>query len=176
MEVVHQLIESAYRGESSRRGWTTEADLVDGSRTSAAEVASLVEDPDAVLLVAEREGAVVGCCVVRRQPDHRAHVGMLAVRPELQGGGVGRALLGWAEDAAAGWGARQVVMHVIRQRRELIAWYARLGYRATGATAPFPYDAPDTYPRRPDLEFSVLAKDLPATAADDARGSRGRPA
>ncbi|MGZ6807861.1 MAG: hypothetical protein ACXVGG_14740, partial [Mycobacteriaceae bacterium] len=52
-------------------------------------------------------------------------------------------------------------MTVITQRVELIAWYERRGYRRTGQTQPFPYgDERFGVPRRPDLAFEVLSKQL----------------
>jgi hypothetical protein len=65
------------------------------------------------------------------------------------------------QDARRRWGVTAVHMTVIAQRAELIAWYERRGYRATGETAPFPYgDARFGEPLRPDLHFVVLRKAL----------------
>ena len=49
---VVALVERAYRGEVSRKGWTTEADLLDGQRTDPAEVEGLVSGPRSHLLLA----------------------------------------------------------------------------------------------------------------------------
>jgi GNAT superfamily N-acetyltransferase len=91
-----------------------------------------------------------------------AYFGMFAVRPGRQGRGLGRAVLAEAQRLArAEWHATRMEMTVIRQRLDLIAWYARLGYQPTGATEPFPYgDERYGRPTRPDLEFVVLAKPL----------------
>jgi hypothetical protein len=52
-------------------------------------------------------------------------------------------------------------MTVVAQRTDLIAWYLRRGYAATGETRPFPYgDERFGRPRRDDLAFTVLAKPL----------------
>src|SRR5438132_7492294 len=83
-----ELVECAYRGDASRGGWTTEADLLGGRRTGADEVEPLVPD----LLVAVDGEALVGCCALIANADH-AYFGMFAVRPGLQGGGVGSLLL-----------------------------------------------------------------------------------
>jgi ribosomal protein S18 acetylase RimI-like enzyme len=160
------LVESAYRGEASRAGWTTEADLLDGRRTGPDEVGALVADPASRLLAAEHDGELVACCHLRREtaPDGRAaaHFGMFAVRPALQGSGLGRAVLAEAERVArADWGAREMRMQVISAREDLIAWYERRGYVRTGGTSPFPYgDERFGVPRRPDLEFAALVKPL----------------
>jgi len=159
------LIESAYRGDSSRAGWTTEADLLDGQRTDAEEMTAAAADPDGVLLVAEDPaGRLLGCCRLQRRGE-LGYFGTFAVAPAGQGAGVGGRLLGAAEDHATAWGVRAVEMTVLRQRADLIAWYERRGYRRTGATRPFPYgDQRFGVPRVPDLEFVVLEKPLRATA------------
>lgn len=168
MRAVVELVESAYRGDSSRAGWTTEADLLDGQRTDPGAVEALVgggESGRGVVLVAEDiTGELAGCCAVEPAGGHggAAYFGMFAVRPVLQGGGIGRLLLGAAERyAGEQLKAASMRMHVIRQRDELIAWYRRLGYAPTGETAPFPYgDERFGQPRRADLEFVVLERRL----------------
>ena len=155
-------MQSAYRGDASRSGWTTEADLLDGQRTDAAALADIINGRSGRIVVAEEDGAVVGCCQLERREGGTAYLGMLAVRPTLQARGVGRAVVGEGERIARSeWGAARVQMTVIRQREELIAWYERLGYRRTGATAPFPYgDERFGLPRVDDLSFVVLEKPL----------------
>lgn len=156
------LIESAYRGERSRGGWTTEADLLGGQRTDAEGVAAVVSDPDSRMLVVRRDGATVACCQLENRVQH-AYFGMFAVRPGLQGGGIGRRVLAEAERVAhQDWGAREMHMTVITQRDDLIAWYERRGYRRTGALSPFPYgDERFGVPQRADLAFELLVKQLP---------------
>jgi ribosomal protein S18 acetylase RimI-like enzyme len=158
-----ELIQSAYRGEESRRGWTTEADLLDGQRTDQAELADVVGAADEMMLVAVLDGAIVGCCRLGRRPDATVHLGMLSVRPSLQNARIGRAVVAEAERTAVGeWGAEYMELSVLRPRGELIAWYERLGYHPTGATSTFPYrDDRWGVPKVPDLEFVVLAKRLP---------------
>ncbi|GAA0671131.1 GNAT family N-acetyltransferase [Kitasatospora atroaurantiaca] len=153
------LVESAYRGEASRAGWTTEADLLDGQRTDANGVAEAIAGPDGVVLVAERAGELLACCQLERR-GAAAYFGMFSVRPERQGGGLGRAVLAHAERVAREeWGAAELEMTVIAQREDLIAWYERRGFRRTGVYSPFPYgDERFGIPRRPDLRFEKLAK------------------
>ncbi|MCU1623912.1 MAG: Acetyltransferase family protein [Frankiales bacterium] len=157
VDAVVALVESAYRGDSSRAGWTTEADLLDGQRTDRDEVRSVLEE----LVVAQDEaGELVGCCTLIPKDGH-AYFGMFAVRPGLQGGGVGSQLLKEAETLAAEHGASYVEMTVISTRSELIDFYLRRGYADTGETRPFPYgDDRFGQPRRDDLAFTVLVKDL----------------
>jgi ribosomal protein S18 acetylase RimI-like enzyme len=156
---VVALVESAYRGDSSRRGWTTEADLLEGQRTDTAGIFAIVEDPDSVLFVAEAAGALVGCCELRHL-GVSGYFGTFAVDPAAQGGGIGRRLLAHADaEAVRRWGATTLEMTVIAQRVDLIAWYQRLGFAATGERRPFPYgDERFGRPRRDDLEFVVLSR------------------
>ncbi|MGW7491570.1 GNAT family N-acetyltransferase [Streptomyces sp. NPDC054786] len=156
-----ELIESAYRGDASRAGWTTEADLLGGRRTDPDGVAAVVRNETGRLLIAERDGTMIACCQLEHRGDH-AYFGMFAVRPELQGGGLGKVIIAEAERTAQDlWGAREMRMTVIRQRAELIAWYERRGYRRTGQFTPFPYgDERFGIPQRADLEFELLVKPL----------------
>ena len=162
MPAIVELVESAYRGEASRAGWTTEADLLDGQRTDVDAVVDAVASSSVVLLDVDEGGALIACCQLDPRADRTAYFGMFAVRPGRQGGGVGGRLLVAAEEFARTELAAEVLeMTVIGQRIELIAWYERRGYRRTGATKPFPYgDERFGLPRRDDLHFVVLAKRL----------------
>ena len=158
------LVESAYRGEASRVGWTTEADLLDGQRTDADEVARVIADPKKRILLVEEDGTLLGSVLVGDEgaAADAAYVGMFAVRPGLQGRGVGSALLAEVERISRDeLGRRAARMTVLAQRLELIAWYERRGYRRTGAREPFDYGDPRLgIPRRDDLVFEVLRKEL----------------
>ncbi|WTW95985.1 GNAT family N-acetyltransferase [Streptomycetaceae bacterium NBC_01309] len=156
------LIESAYRGDSSRQGWTTEADLLEGQRTDPEGVAGVVNGADSRMLLAFRDGKLLGCCQLERRAEGVAYFGMFAVDPARQGGGLGRTLLAEAERAAVvDWGSGEMHMTVIRQREDLIAWYVRRGYVRTGRMSPFPYgDERFGVPQRTDLEFELLVKPL----------------
>ncbi len=158
---VVTLVESAYRGDSGRRGWTTESDLLDGQRTDSDGVAGLLGRDDSIVLLAERDGELLGCCHIEHQGD-AGYFGMFAVNPTLQNGGVGRALLTEAERLVRDrWQCLAMRMTVIEQRPELIAWYERRGYQRTGEFRPFPYgDARFGLPRREDLRFEWMVKTL----------------
>ncbi|GHJ49182.1 N-acetyltransferase [Catellatospora sp. TT07R-123] len=158
---VVALVESAYRGESSRAGWTTEADLLEGQRTDPDAVAGMVGAEDGRVLLFERDGALVACCHVQRREGY-AYFGMFSVRPDRQGGGIGRAVLAEAERLARQeWTAPELHMTVLVQRPELLSWYERRGYRRTGQRYPFPYGDPRFgLPKRTDLEFELLIKAL----------------
>ncbi|HEX5489280.1 MAG TPA: GNAT family N-acetyltransferase [Rhodanobacteraceae bacterium] len=162
---VVALTESAYRGDASRVGWTTEADYLDGQRTDAREVAELVARSHARMLLAERNGQIVACCFIEKQGSDAAptgYFGMFSVRPDAQGGGAGSALLAEAERVAREeWHCHAMRMTVIDLRVELIAWYERRGYHRTGEHRPFPYgDARFGIPKRDDLRFEWLVKEL----------------
>ncbi|MEJ5945771.1 GNAT family N-acetyltransferase [Pseudokineococcus basanitobsidens] len=160
---VVALVQQAYRGEASRAGWTTEADLLDGQRTDAAAVTALLGAPGSVVLLLEDDGRLLACCHVEARPaadgGTTGYVGMVAVDPARQGAGTGRALLAAAQaHARDALGATRLEMTVIAQRAELISWYERRGWRRTGERRPFPYgDERFGRPRRDDLEFVVLA-------------------
>ena len=156
------LVDSAYRGEASRAGWTTEADLLDGQRTDGEAVGAIVRGGNGALLLAEDEGRLVGCCQLERRAGDVVYFGMFSIRPGEQGQGLGRLVLAHAEQVARDdWGARTMVMTVLMQRGDLIAWYERRGYRRTGETSPFPYgNARFGIPKRDDLAFVELARDL----------------
>ena len=153
------LVESAYRGDVSRKGWTTEADLLDGQRTDPAGVAELVAKPGSCMLLAERDGTLLACANLEKRGD-AGYFGMFSVHPDLQGGGIGRATLAEAERLAReDWHCREMQMTVISVRDELIAWYERRGYKRTGIYSPFPYgDERFGIPKRDDLRFELLVK------------------
>lgn len=157
---LHALVESAYRGASARAGWTHEADLLDGQRTDVAMLAKALCAPDRVILAAVDALALIGCCEVVRVASDGAYLGLLSVAPPRQGAGLATALIIAAErEAQSRFAARRIEMTVIRQRGELIAYYARRGYLPTGEARPFPYgDTRFGEPRRDDLEFVVLEK------------------
>ncbi|GAA3837900.1 GNAT family N-acetyltransferase [Streptomyces chiangmaiensis] len=161
VDALVALIESAYRGDSSRAGWTTEADILEGQRTDPEGVLEVVKSPDSRLLTVERDGTVVACCQLEHRGDS-AYFGMFAVSPTIQGAGLGKAVIAEAERTArADWGVAQMQMTVISVREDLIAWYERRGYRRTRQMSPFPYgDERFGIPQRDDLQFELLVKPL----------------
>jgi len=155
------LIESAYRGESSRAGWTTEADLLEGRRTDPEAVTAVLQGEHSRMVVIESSGTLLACCQLEDRRGH-AYFGMFAVRPEFQAGGLGKQLLAEAERLAGDeWGAKEMHLTVITARADLIAWYVRRGYTRTGETSAFPYgDERFGLPTRDDLAFELLVKEL----------------
>ncbi|MGW3493022.1 GNAT family N-acetyltransferase [Streptomyces sp. NPDC001020] len=161
VDALVALIDSAYRGDSSRAGWTSEADLLEGPRTDSEAVREVVQSPDSRLLTVERGGAIVACCQLEQRGDH-AYFGMFAVSPGIQGGGLGKVVIAEAERIVrATWGVSEMHMTVISVRDDLIAWYERRGYRRTGRMSPFPYgEERFGIPQRDDLRFELLVKPL----------------
>ncbi len=160
---VARLVRHAYRGDESRAGWTTEADLLADDRIDAAGVAAKIADPHTVVLLAfDDAGSLCSCCEIVDRGDGLAYFGMFAVSPEIQAGGIGRRVLAEAESRAGDlWGARVMEMTVIGQRQELIDWYLRRGYGRTDERRPFRYDLLQPgQALRDDLYFTVLVKTL----------------
>jgi len=159
--VLVPLVESAYRGDSSRAGWTTEADILEGQRTDAEGVEAVITSPGSRLMVVEQGEEIVACCQLEHRGD-AAYFGIFAVRPDLQGAGLGRRIIAEAERRVRElWDVREMHMTVISVREELIAWYGRRVYRRTGTMTPFPYgDERFGVPQRDDLEFELLVKEL----------------
>ena len=155
------LVTSAYRGESSRAGWTTEADLLDGNRIDPDVLRGDIEREHSRVLLASRDGVLLGCAHVAIE-NGAGYFGMFAVDPLLQAGGIGKAILAEAERVVRDeWQLPMMRMTVIDLREDLIAWYERRGYRRTGIKKPFPaVDPRFGLPRRDDLRFEVLEKGL----------------
>ncbi len=153
------LVNSAYRGEHAKKGWTTEADLIDGTRTDAAALADIIQKPDTTILKYVEDGRIIGC-VELKITDGRLYLGMLTVEPSIQGGGIGKKMLAAAEDFGKGKGCRSVYMTVITIRTELVDWYKRHGYVDTGERKPFHFNDPRFGQPKQKLEFLVLEKQL----------------
>lgn len=161
VDALVALVTSAYRGDSSRAGWTTEADLLDGNRIDPGVLRADIERPRSQVLLARRDGELLACAHVAVE-DGAGYFGMFAVRPGLQRGGIGKAVLAEAERIVReDWRLPLMRMTVIDLREELIAWYERRGYRRTGIKKPFPaVDPRFGIPKRGDLRFEVLEKAL----------------
>ena len=161
IEPVVALVESAYRGDASRVGWTTEADLLDGRRTGRDDIEAILARERSMLLLAEDEAGMVACAHVMVE-DGAGYFGMFSVEPKLQGGGLGKQVLAEAERIVQDvWGCDTMRMTVIDVRDELIEFYERRGYHRTGIKKPFPYgDARFGLPKRDDLRFEILEKPL----------------
>ena len=157
---IAALINSCYRGDSSRVGWTTEADLLDGTRTNEFEVESLITTPGSMMLLCVEDKEIIGSVHLQHEGSS-AYLGMLVVKPALQGGGLGRRLMEAAERLVRErWNVGKVTMTVFTVRSELLAYYERRGYRRTGRAKRFEAHAVHGTPRVEGLELEVLEKDL----------------
>jgi ribosomal protein S18 acetylase RimI-like enzyme len=161
IDALVMLVTSAYRGDASKQGWTTEADMLDGQRINPEVLRKDIERERSLIIIAERKAQLLACVHVA-EDDGAGYLGMFSVKPDLQGGGVGKLLLAEAERIARDeWKLPAMRMTVIDIRDELIAFYERRGYRRTGITKPFPYgDERYGIPKRDDLRFEVLEKSL----------------
>jgi predicted N-acetyltransferase YhbS len=162
IDAIVALVNSAYRGDTSRAGWTTEADILGGQRTDAVEISRLVSEEDSAIMLCTCDNKLIGSVHLYRVDAANAYMGMLVIKPVLQGRGLGNRFMTEAERfASTKWGASRMRMQVISLRKELIAYYVRRGYRHTGETVPFPASDPRFgLPKVEGLMFVVLEKSL----------------
>jgi GNAT superfamily N-acetyltransferase len=163
-KAIADLINSAYRGDSSKRGWTTEADLLGGQRTDEAKIAEIIATPGQIILLAHlgdiQDQKIIGCVNLGLNGEE-CQLGLLTVNPIIQGQGLGKLLMAEAELWVRRQKCKKVTMTVISLRKELLAYYERRGYKRTGKFEDFPYgDESFGVPQRPDLKFEVLSKEL----------------
>ncbi|MGN6638253.1 MAG: GNAT family N-acetyltransferase [Mucilaginibacter sp.] len=154
------LINSAYRGESSQQGWTSEAHLLDGIRIDEPTMREYLSSDDTVILkYIDEEGKITACVYLQQRANSRLYLGMLTVSPTLQAKGTGRKLLHEAEKWAAKLNCNQIFMTVITTRFELLNWYMRRGYQNTGKIIPFPIETGFGTPKEL-IELVVLEKNI----------------
>ncbi|TRX00801.1 GNAT family N-acetyltransferase [Flavobacterium gawalongense] len=157
VSALSRLINSAYRGESSKKGWTTEANLLEGLRTTEQELTETIQNTKNTILKFTENEQIIGC-VLLIEKEQQLYLGMLTVSPELQNSGVGKKLLKQGEIHALALGLPKIAMTVISVREELISWYKRNGYADTGAREPFPASDVHIPISEQSLEFIVLEK------------------
>lgn len=154
------LINSAYRGETSKKGWTTEAHLLEGElRTDIPSLTMMMNNPQTIVLKFTKADGVIAGSVYLEKQERSLYLGMLTVSPLQQASGIGKQLMSAAEQYAKENNCTCIFMNVISVRQELIAWYERLGYQKTGETKPFPDDNRFGVPTQP-LEFAILQKNI----------------
>lgn len=159
VKALNLLVNSAYRGESSRQGWTTETDLMDGTRMDEAGLTGLINKEGTIVLLCKEEDALLGCVELRKDAD-KLYLGMLSVRPDRQGKGIGKILLEAAEAHAKQQHCSKIYMTVISIRKELVDWYLRHGYELTGEKKPFVLPDISWGIPKQELEFVVLEKQI----------------
>jgi N-acetylglutamate synthase-like GNAT family acetyltransferase len=160
-EALVPFVNGGYRGESSKKGWTTEADILGGQRTDPEKMREMIEANAARVELAHEDGTLIGCVYLKQEPDGSCYLGMLTVDPARQAGGIGKLIMAHSDALAREWGCRRMRMTVISVRAELIAYYERRGYAKTGISEPFPEDDPKFgLPKVRGLTFIELAKAL----------------
>lgn len=153
------LINSAYRGETAKKGWTHESDLIEGdSRIDRISLEKIMSDPNATILKYEEKETISGCVYLEKK-NSSLYLGLLSVSPDLQAKGIGKKLLNAAEEHALIINCNKIEMTVITMRAKLIAWYERHGYHQTNQKQPFPENESFGTPVIP-LEFVVMEKKL----------------
>jgi ribosomal protein S18 acetylase RimI-like enzyme len=157
-----KLVNSAYRGDEAKQGWTHEADLIDGLlRVDEDAVEKILSDTSSVILTYVQNEKITGC-VYLQQRKNTLYLGMLSVAPTSQANGIGKKLLQSAESYAVENHCSVIEMTVISIRHELIAWYVRHGYQITGKKIPFHTEARFGVPVK-EIDFVVLEKKLPGS-------------
>jgi ribosomal protein S18 acetylase RimI-like enzyme len=134
---LNTLINSAYRGEISKNGWTTEAEILDGIRINEETLATYFEQSNVSILKCSNEvGEIIGTVYLELNTP-KLYLGMFAVSPFVQGKGIGKMLLKEAEELALTHHCDRIAISVISNRAELIEWYKRHGYEADGHSIAF---------------------------------------
>ena len=151
------LVNTAYRGKESQKGWATEAHLLDGLRIDEETLTGYFNDKDTTILKYENKAGQLEACVYLQIRGDKVYLGMLSVLPTLQDKGIGRQLLQACESFAKENNCHAIFMTVISSRHELLNWYERRGYKRTGEVLPFHENEKFGIPREP-IELSVLEK------------------
>lgn len=137
VEALVALVNSVYRGEHSKQGWTTEANILEGKRVDTAWVRDVIESSHSTLIVARRHGAVIGCLQIDIEAPV-AHLGLFAVDVVSQTLGIGKRLLQEAEVYAKSNNISTLQLEIIDKRADIILYYERRGFQATGESLDFP--------------------------------------
>jgi ribosomal protein S18 acetylase RimI-like enzyme len=153
------LVNTAYRGKESMKGWATEAHILDGQRIDRDMMTEYFTDAGTTILKYTNEANEIEACVYLQKQDEKLYLGMLSVLPHLQAKGIGRQLLQAAESLAKELNYTAISMTVISSRQQLIEWYERRGYTRTGEVLPFHADTRFGIPKVP-IELVVLEKGI----------------
>ncbi|MGN6376344.1 MAG: GNAT family N-acetyltransferase [Sphingomonas sp.] len=140
VEALQLLVQRAYRGDTAAASWSHEGEVATGERISRAAIATLITATTSIVSVAEVGGRLGGTSLVEEIAPEQCTIRLLSVEPALQARGIGSRLLDNAEAEARSCFAAQVArIEVLDQKRKLIAYYERRGYRPTGAARPYPH-------------------------------------
>lgn len=148
-EIV-RIINSAFRVEDF---------FVKGDRTTTADIAARMADPDTHILVVDAaDKGVLAAAVVVDVHDGRGHYAMLSVDPPFQGHGLARLLTNAVEAHCRAAGCESLDIEVVNLREELPAFYRLMGFEPVD-TAPFP----DKVKLRRDAHMVRMTKRLNAS-------------
>ena len=154
---IKDLLNHAYRGEASRQGWTTEANIIAGeTRTDEADLEKIMRQPESIFLQYVMENEIIGCVNLKKE-GRKLYLGMFSVSPLQQGAGIGKKILLASEEYARQKQCEIIYMSVVSVRKELINWYVRHGYYDTGQRKPFPEDELTGRHLQP-LDFMIMEK------------------
>lgn len=157
---INDLVNSVYRGENAKKGWTSEADLLDGIRITTAKVNEIISADNSVILLVLNINRIIGCVHLEKTGD-KCHLGMLSIDVNYQNTGIGKLVMNKSEEyAKKDFGCSEMEMKVIGQRKELIEYYLRRGYNKTGETEPFILNTHFGGPKKDNLYFEYLVKKL----------------
>jgi ribosomal protein S18 acetylase RimI-like enzyme len=157
---LNVLINTAYRGDESKKGWTTEAHLLDGNRIDEATLQEYLDNPEVTILkYTDDADQKIKASVYLQDKGTTLYLGMLSVQPTWQATGIGRLLLNEAEVVARQINKTSIEISVISTRTELIAWYVRRGFEATGEVLPFHVDRKFGVPRE-QIELIIMTKTI----------------
>jgi ribosomal protein S18 acetylase RimI-like enzyme len=157
---INTLVNSVYRGENSKKGWTTEAEFLGGIRITEEKVKEILVRKNDIVILAFIEGSITGCVHLENAGEH-SYLGMLSVDVDHQDKGIGRLLINECERyTKEEWKLRKIKMKVINRRLELMEYYYRRGYRSTGEIEEF-LPGPETFGDPTEkLYFETLSKEL----------------
>jgi GNAT superfamily N-acetyltransferase len=137
VQALNTLINSAYRGEESKKGWSTEEKILGGIRIDEETILGYFNQENVqILKYTEADDIILGTVYLEIK-GQELYLGMFAVSPILQGKGIGKLLLAEAEHIAQQNGCDRIAITVIDCRIELIEWYERCGFAATGNSIAF---------------------------------------
>lgn len=159
-EKITELVNSVYRGENSKKGWTTEAEFLGGIRITAEKIREILESNDDIIFLACDGENILGCVHLENSGTH-SYLGMLSVEVNYQDKGIGKFLISECERyTKENWKLDKIKMKVINRRIELMEYYYRRGYQSTGEIEEF-IPGPDTFGDPMEkLYFETLCKDL----------------
>lgn len=173
-EAIVRLVNRSYLPESPAAGWTHESDFVAGERVSIGQVEAALADPNVAVLLGLKADREVVTCVQVEKKGTSCHIGMLAVHPPLQGLGIGKEMLTFAEHYGREiFEAERLVMSVLSARRRLIAFCLRRGYRSTGILEDYLGTGRAGMPKRPGLVVEQLEKMPPELGNFSERAAGG---